>query len=136
MLTTAWSTGISPQLDLSNLAYFSLNAAATFFQKFTGRCNLNSPRKNTFGLAFPHLAFSGILAGATLRNLRSGHSHEDIDQIFGSLALYIVRHARHCQTPLDFGAAIQRFVESAHRPFESTRVMVHVDGHRDWSLGF
>lgn len=97
---------------------------------------LELTQKNTFGLAFPHLAFSGILAGATLRNLRSGHSHEDIDQIFGSLALYIVRHARHCQTPLDFGAAIQRFVESAHRPFESTRVMVHVDGHRDWSLGF
>ena len=76
------------------------------------------------------------MGAATLRHLRSGHSHEDVDQVFGSLALHIVRHARYCETPSDFAVAISQFCDGLHRPFERERAVVPFDAHRNWISGF
>lgn len=69
-----------------------------------------------------------------MRHLRSGHSHEDIDQTFGSMSLFIVRHGKSIQTPEQFCDVIGRFVTSAQRPFEAERAVVRLDQHRPWSL--
>lgn len=76
----------------------------------------------------------GILAGATLQHLRSGHSHEDIDQVFGSLSLHLVKHGKCVETPMAFCDLIQKFCSTAHRPFEGERIVVQMDQHRPWSL--
>ena len=70
-----------------------------------------------------------------MRHLRSGHSHEDIDQIFGSLSLYIVKHGKTLQSPKDFCALIERFCATADRPYENERSVVLLDQHRPWILG-
>ena len=80
------------------------------------------------------LQLAGILAGASLQHLRSGHSHEDIDQTFGSLSLFLVKHGKKVETPKDFGHLIQRFCSTAHRPFENERAVVLLDQHRPWNL--
>ncbi|CAK9000170.1 unnamed protein product [Durusdinium trenchii] len=56
-----------------------------------------------------------LIASGCLLQLRTGHSHEDVDQIFGSLALWIVRHARHIENPAQFTDAIYNFCKGAHR---------------------
>ena len=81
------------------------------------------------------LVSHNILASATMAQLRSGHSHEDIDQVFGSLALFIVRHCREAQTPADFTSVIDRFCTGAVRPHEKKRLVYLLDAHRDWIHG-
>lgn len=95
--------------------------------------NTTRELKNATALRFlSALVSAGVLASASLQHLRSGHSHEDIDQLFGSLALFIVRHSRHCETPDQFIRVIQRFADGAQRPYERNRVVVKLDQHRDW----
>ena len=73
-----------------------------------------------------------IVASASMGMLRSGHTHEDIDQTFGSLALHIVRHCKNAETPGDFSRVIQQWADSAVRPHERHRMVIQVDQHRDW----
>ena len=73
-----------------------------------------------------------VLSGASLGTLRTGHSHEDIDQIFGSLAIFIVRQVRVAETPDAFLQSISRFANGAHRPRERVRLAFKMDHHRDW----
>ena len=73
-----------------------------------------------------------VLSGASLGTLRTGHSHEDIDQIFGSLAIFIVRQVRVAETPDAFLQSISRFANGAHRPHERVRLAFKMDHHRDW----
>ena len=70
-----------------------------------------------------------------MRHLRSGHSHEDVDQLFGSLSLHIIKHGKQIETPSAFCHIIKQFVDSARRPFEPERVVVKFDQHRPWTLG-
>ncbi|CAK9106047.1 FO synthase subunit 1 [Durusdinium trenchii] len=42
-----------------------------------------------------------MLMGARMRQLRSGHSHEDIDQLFGRLASYIARRVEELRESAD-----------------------------------
>ena len=81
------------------------------------------------------LVGAGVLKAATMAHLRSGHSHEDLDQIFGSLALYLVKNSRQAETPQDFKEIMQRFADGAQRPYEKVRCVVHLDQHRDWKFG-
>ncbi len=81
------------------------------------------------------LVLGRVLNGATLGHLRSGHSHEDLDQIFGSVATYLVRHSRESETPDDFCDVLRRFTTSLHRPYESHREVFILDQHRDWNFG-
>ena len=68
-------------------------------------------------------------------HLTTGHSHDDIDQIFGSLALHLVRHCRTAETTSDFVKSIDQFCKGARRPHEKTRVVCQIDRHRDWTFG-
>lgn len=95
--------------------------------------NTSRELKNSTTLRFlSTLVSHGIVESATLGNLRTGHSHEDIDQLFGSLALFIVRHCKEAQTPADFSTIIKQWVDGAQRPHERHRIVLHVDQHRDW----
>lgn len=82
------------------------------------------------------LAQSGTLKEATLSCLRSGHSHEDIDQVFGRLARWIISHGRKVETPNDFVDVIGSFLKQADFPHEpvSNRVAFKLDQTRDWSI--
>ena len=81
------------------------------------------------------LGSPGVIGGARLRQLRSGHSHEDIDQLFGRLCSYIARHARTAATPREFCVHIQRWLdEKLDRPHELLRECVLMDQCRDWKL--
>ena len=65
--------------------------------------------------------------------LRSGHSHEDLDQVFGSLSKCLVR-VRTAQTSDDVVNHIRRFLHELPRPHESGRYAVKLDQTRDWPL--
>lgn len=71
-----------------------------------------------------------------MKHLRSGHSHEDIDQTFGGCSLFIIRHGKLLETPDDFCKVIQSYVNTAPRPFEEQRAVVKLDQHRPWSLSW
>ncbi|CAK9089209.1 unnamed protein product [Durusdinium trenchii] len=73
-----------------------------------------------------------IVASATLASLRTGHSHEDVDQCFGSLGKFVVRHARTVETPQQFADVVQKFCHGAARPYEKERLVFILDQHRDW----
>ena len=89
-------------------------------------------------MLFPKIATadSGVIGGARLRNLRSGHSHEDLDQIFGRLASYIARSARTAASPREFQQIIQTWLDTKlDRPHEPFRQCILMDQCRDWMLG-
>ena len=85
--------------------------------------------------AFLHFR-SGILREATMSSLRTGHSHEDVDQVFGRLAAFMVPHT--AQSPRDFVDIIQSFLQQADFPFEppAHRRAFKIDQTRDWSIDF
>ena len=77
----------------------------------------------------------GIIRGARLRMLRSGHSHEDVDQTFGALAGHLSRRARRATGPHQFRDIIQNWLDNdLKRPFEPKRYAVLMDQVRDWLL--
>ena len=74
----------------------------------------------------------GIIHAARLRNLRSGHSHEDVDQAFGLLASHLAKRARKAVGPPEFRTIIQDWLDGATRVHEKGRYAVQVDQCRDW----
>ena len=78
---------------------------------------------------------SGVVGSAALSCLRAGHSHEDIDQMFGSLSRWILRY-KTLQTPACVSTCIRSFLEQA-KLFEprEDRHVVQVEQTRDWYLG-
>lgn len=93
--------------------------------------------KSTLFLGLVSLVDDQGLTGQTsLRCLRSGHSHEDLDQVFGVLATHLVRKGSQAMEPADFVSLIQKWMdESLVRPFETGRYCVHLDQCRDWCYG-
>ena len=91
-------------------------------------------KNNTTLRLIASLTIHGKIMGGSLRNLRSGHSHEDIDQLFGGLGFFLIKHAKTVQTPNGFISIVERFCNSCHRPHEPERVVVKLDQHRDWFL--
>lgn len=78
---------------------------------------------------------SGLIGSARLRNLRTGHSHEDVDQLFGRLATFVARHARVAASPADFRDIIQHWLDDKlDRPHEPLRRAILMDQCRDWIL--
>ena len=67
--------------------------------------------------------------------LRSGHSHEDVDQCFGQCSDWIKRRVPTAQTSDDFVAGINAFLQKIDRPHEIQRACYKLDRTRDWSLG-
>ena len=75
-----------------------------------------------------------IISAGRLSFLRSGHSHEDIDQLFGSVSSYFKNHVRTALTSHDFVIALQEFCRQLNRPHEPRRFVVKLDRTRDWHL--
>ena len=75
------------------------------------------------------------LKGASLGTLQSGHSHEDIDQMFSSLATHIRNESElHC--PSDFVQSIQSWLDPPQtRPSEKFKRCFKLDQVRAWILG-
>lgn len=82
------------------------------------------------------LTCQGIVREASISSLRSGHSHEDMDQVFGRLSRYMITHGQTCLTPNDFRSVISDFLQQAQFPFEpaSARHAIKIDQTRDWLL--
>ena len=78
----------------------------------------------------------GIIREGGLASLRSGHSHEDIDQAFGRLSAFMVRHGHGSQTPEDFRMLISRFLLESEFPYEpvARRKCIKIDQTRDWQI--
>ena len=76
---------------------------------------------------------SGNLKNVSVRFLRSGHSHEDVDQIFGRLAMHYSKLSK-AETPQDFEESTGRFARDVHRPHELGRYVVTMAQTRDWIL--
>lgn len=69
----------------------------------------------------------------TAAYLRSGHTHEDIDQCFGSLSKWLLR-CRDLQDPMDVQNAIMAFLSQAKMPYEGEQHCVFINSPRDWML--
>lgn len=67
----------------------------------------------------------------TCQYLRTGHTHEDVDQLFGTLSKYMLK-VRDLQCPADLVKAITDFLVNAKMPFEAERYVVTMDDMRDW----
>ena len=67
--------------------------------------------------------------------LRTGHTHEDVDQCFGMLSKWLLK-CRDLQDPLDVKKAISQFLSQAKMPFEGERHCIFLNSPRDWTLGF
>lgn len=70
----------------------------------------------------------------TCQYLRSGHTHEDVDQLFGLLSKYLLR-IRQMQTPSDVVETIQGFLANTKLPFAGERLVYQMDSVRDWIFG-
>ena len=91
--------------------------------------------KNSMLLRFAASQIScGNLLSIKASFLRTGHSHGDIDQVFGSLAQYLVR-VRTAQTSAEVTEHIQQFLNKLPRPHEQERIAIKLDQTRDWILG-
>lgn len=74
----------------------------------------------------------GLLASASLATLRSGHSHEDIDQVFGRLASWM-QGRPVAQCPHDFVPLINEFLAEGDFPHEPFRLAFEMNRVRDWN---
>ena len=96
----------------------------------------NTPReiKNNFTFRWAALQVSSSNVGAmSIRFLRCGHSHEDVDQAFGRLARHYSK-MKLAETPEDFVASTIEFANNMHRPFERSFYVREIERVRDWSL--
>ena len=90
--------------------------------------------KNSQCLRFLGALVSGrIVRSSSLSCLRSGHSHEDIDQCFGWLSKFSMR-CRRLQTPGDVVDCIEAWLKQAKLP-EERRLVVRIEQTRDWPPG-
>ncbi|CAK9061755.1 unnamed protein product [Durusdinium trenchii] len=78
------------------------------------------------------LVSDGVIGSGRLSFLRTGHSHEDIDQLFGRVASFIKLKVRTALTSSDFVHALEEFTRQLDRPFEPQRFVVKLDSIRDW----
>ncbi len=74
----------------------------------------------------------GLIAGGALACLRSGHSHEDIDQCFGNLSFFMARKGRYARHTGDFVVLIRQWLNDLKRPYEKDKYCVKLDELRDW----
>lgn len=66
--------------------------------------------------------------------LRSGHTHEDVDQLFGTLSKHLLKY-KDLQDGQDVLKCIEAFLSNAKMPFEGERHCVFLNNPRDWTFG-
>jgi hypothetical protein len=96
--------------------------------------NTASSNKNNTVLWFcAALVAAGLIQSVRVVFLRSGHSHEDIDQFFGELASWIIKNMRVASDLSDVESSIRAFLGGARvRPYEAGRFVTRLDHLRDW----
>ena len=91
----------------------------------------NTPREyknNPFLRFLAFLTSNQIVASASLKTLRTGHSHEDVDQVFGLLAKHLVHRVRSLATPSDFVRHIHDWmINRLKRDYEKERYCFLLD---------
>ena len=99
----------------------------------------NTPREFKNNMMLRYMAWlisNGVLSSVSLRCLRTGHSHEDVDQVFGQLAKHLVHRVRSVASPLEYVSRIQSWLDSGlKRDFEKGRYCFLLDQARNWILG-
>ncbi|CAE7297739.1 unnamed protein product [Symbiodinium sp. CCMP2592] len=80
------------------------------------------------------LVSAGVIRSGSVRCLRTGHSHEDIDQLFGTLSRHLASRVKSALTIADFCLHIRNFLGALKRPSEKVSRVVQVDQTRDWKL--
>lgn len=73
----------------------------------------------------------GNIKSISLQFLRAGHSHEDIDQVFGRVARHLSR-ARKIQNPEEIMEQLRTFSEKLNRQHEPAHYNFKMDATRDW----
>lgn len=66
--------------------------------------------------------------------LRSGHSHEDLDQCFGQAADWIRRRLHRAESSDEVVACLNDWLGHVDRPHEAFRRCYKLDSTRDWYL--
>ncbi len=98
--------------------------------------NTSSTNKNNIVLGFlAWLVAAGVVLVAEADFLRTGHTHEDVDQFHGQVCSWI-KHKPFAETPQDFVRHIQRFLDTlTKKPWPQRaedRRCVHLNQQRDW----
>ena len=75
-----------------------------------------------------------LVAEARMSFLRTGHSHEDVDQLFSQVSDWLNRHLRHAENTEDVMDCLRQFLDHLDRPFEPRRFLHKVDVTRNWLL--
>lgn len=78
------------------------------------------------------LVSDGVILSGRMSFLRSGHSHEDVDQLFGSASTWMKNRVRSALASEDFLIALNEFLQQLDRPHEPTRFCIKLDQTRDW----
>ena len=95
----------------------------------------NTARENKNNIVFKTLAIwvcAGLLGMVTVNFLRTGHTHEDIDMIFASLAKYIWRKLHVLETVRDFEVGISNWLRDFNRLYERSRSVFRLFKARNW----
>ena len=91
-------------------------------------------KNNTILRMLSALTASERVHSTCLATLESGHSHEDIDQYFSSLATEVAR-LTELATPTDYITALQKWMDTCNlRGYEKVKEVKLVDRVRDWTL--
>ena len=101
--------------------------------------NTSSSNKNNTVLCFMAMLTSLKLIGSgTVAFLRVGHTHEDIDQWFSSLAKWVRSKLVYAETLNDFQDSFVQFFRKHPRPYAKQAQVLRFDNIRNWKsfLGF
>ena len=80
------------------------------------------------------LVSAGVVKSVRVSCLRTGHSHEDIDQLFGQIAAHL-KGLRSGLTSTDFLESLADFSRrKMQRPFEADKYVFKLDSVREWWL--
>ena len=93
----------------------------------TSRENKNNPVLKFLAAA----ACCRLVQSASARFLMTGHTHEDIDQMFGQLATCLARQGT-LETPSDFMRTIHSWLNSIQRGHEPHRYIEYVNNTHAW----
>lgn len=83
-----------------------------------------------------YMVGSGKLYSASLSCLQTGHSHEDVDAMFGALSHVIEAH-NELHDSLQFRQCLQDYLnDKSTRPNEPQKCAIMMNSVRAWCLGF
>ncbi|CAK9118156.1 unnamed protein product [Durusdinium trenchii] len=91
-------------------------------------------KNNTLARWCSAMTSRGIFSSCVMACLRTGHSHEDIDQAFGRLACWMQKKPTALR-PEDFVPLINQFLEESPFPYEPFRLAFELNRVRDWTFG-